>query len=317
MNNILLFGIPHHDNLGDSAIAIAEKEIIKKIFPNYKYRYISEETIDKCLPKVIPFVNKDDIIMFHGGGNLGNQYLYIENSRRNVIKTFPNNRIFSFPQTIYFSDDEAGRKEFEISKQIYNKHNNLILMARDKISYNIMKENFNNNTVYLTPDIVTILDETIPEANRNGVLFIIRSDVESNVDLNKYEKISDICKKYYSNINFSDTAIKENILPHQKHEKLQLMLDKYRQSELIITDRLHGMIFAAITSTPCIAFDNYNHKIRSTSEWFNDFNYIKFIDFSASFDVIEKNIIDLKHLKNFRYDNSKYIKIFEKVFNSK
>ena len=42
MNNILLFGIPHHDNLGDSAIAIAEKEIIKKIFPNYKYRYILE-----------------------------------------------------------------------------------------------------------------------------------------------------------------------------------------------------------------------------------------------------------------------------------
>lgn len=314
MNNVLLFGVPHHDNLGDSAIAIAEKKIIQMFFNNYKFRYISEETTDKCLPKVIPFVNENDIIMFHGGGNLGNQYLYVENSRRNVIKAFPNNKIFSFPQTIYFSNDEDGKREFEITKQIYNNHNHLILMARDEISYDIMKKNFPNNRVFLTPDIVTILDESISKNNRNGVLFIIRSDVESANDLNKYEKISEICKKYYSNINFSDTAIKENILPHQKEEKLQIMLNKYRNSELIITDRLHGMIFAAITGTPCIAFDNYNHKIRSTSEWFNEFDYIKFIDSSASFDNIEKNILELKNLKHTNYDNSKYLKIFEEVF---
>ena len=314
MNNVLLFGVPHHDNLGDSAIAIAEKKIIQMFFNDYKFRYISEETTDKCLPKVIPFVDNNDIIMFHGGGNLGNQYLYVENSRRNVIKAFPNNTIFSFPQTIFFSNDEDGKREFEITKQIYNNHNHLILMARDQISYDIMKKNFPNNKVFLTPDIVTILDETTSENNRNGVLFIIRNDVESATELSKYEKIAKICKKYYSNINFSDTAINENILSHQKEEKLQIMLNKYRNSELVITDRLHGMIFAAITGTPCIAFDNYNHKIRSTSEWFSELNYIKFIDSSTSFDNIEKNILELKKLKYNNYDNSKYLKIFEKVF---
>lgn len=317
MKKILLFGVPHHDNLGDSAIAVAEQKIIEKYFPNYEYKYISEETTDKCLPKVIPFVNPDDIIMFHGGGNLGNQYLYIENSRRNVIKAFPNNKIFSFPQTIFFTNDNNGEKEFEISKQIYNNHKNLILMARDKISYDIMKENFYNNQVFFTPDIVTILDETSSSANRNGVLFIVRSDIESAVDLNKYKKISDICKKYYSNIDFSDTAIKENILSHIKHEKLNDMLDRYRDSELIITDRLHGMIFAAITSTPCLAFDNYNHKIKSTSKWFENLDYIKFVDSNTSFEDIEKNINYLKNLKNIKYDNTTYLKIFDEVFSSK
>ena len=314
MNQVLLFGVPHHDNLGDSAIAVAEKKLIEKYFPNFKYRYISEETTDKCLPKVIPFVDENDIIMFHGGGNLGNQYLYVENSRRNVIKAFPNNKIFSFPQTIFFTNNEEGKKEFEITKQIYNSHKNLILMARDKISYDVMKENFYNNQVFFTPDVVTILDESNSSMTRNGVLFIVRSDVESAVDMIKYQKISDICNKYYSNINFSDTAIKENILSHMKHEKLQDMFNKYKESELIITDRLHGMIFAAITATPCLAFDNYNHKIKSTSEWFKDLGYIKFVDSNTSFEDIEKNIAYLKNLKNVKYDNTYYQKIFDDVF---
>ena len=46
-------------------------------------------------------------------------------------------------------------------------------------------------------------------------------------------------------------------------EKIEEMLKKYRKCQLVITDRLHGMIFAAITSTPCIALGNYNHKIKS------------------------------------------------------
>ena len=316
MKKVLLFGIPHHDNLGDSAIAIAEKQIIKKYFPNYKYKYISEETTDKCLPKVAPYVNSDDIIMFHGGGNLGNEYIYIENSRRNVIKTFPNNKIFSFPQTIYFSNNDEGNKEFEITKQIYNNHKDLTLMARDKISFNIMKKNFPNNKVFFTPDIVTILNESqSTNIERNGALFIIRNDVESVLATNKLNSIIDICKKYYFNIEFSDTAIKENILSHKKEEKLQVMFNKYKKSELVITDRLHGMIFAAITGTPCLAFDNYNHKIKSTSEWFKDLNYIKFIDSSTSFEYIEKTILDLKNLENIStYNNLQYLEIFNTVF---
>lgn len=37
---------------------------------------------------------------------------------------------------------------------------------------------------------------------------------------------------------------------------------KFRECELVITDRIHGMIFAAITGTPCIALSNY--KIKGT-----------------------------------------------------
>ena len=71
MKKVVLMGVPHHNNLGDNAIALAEKEFIKDFFPEYDYYEISEETIDKCVYKVIDYIAKDSLIFLHGGGNFG------------------------------------------------------------------------------------------------------------------------------------------------------------------------------------------------------------------------------------------------------
>ena len=42
------------------------------------------------------------------------------------------------------------------------------------------------------------------------------------------------------------------------------MWKNFSSSKIVITDRLHGLIFSKITSTPCIAIDNSNNKIRET-----------------------------------------------------
>ena len=41
---------------------------------------------------------------------------------------------------------------------------------------------------------------------------------------------------------------------HFPQNRLTLSAAQYR---MIVTDRLHGMLFAAITRTPCIVFDNF------------------------------------------------------------
>ena len=51
-------------------------------------------------------------------------------------------------------------------------------------------------------------------------------------------------------------SIRTYINKKVEEEKIEEMLKKYRKCQLVITDRLHGMIFAAITSTPCIALGN-------------------------------------------------------------
>ena len=85
--------------------------------------------------------------------------------------------------------------------------------------------------------------------------------------------------------NFSDIEIIDTCLgnvsfkPNEKQEIFDHLLEKFYNSKIVITDRLHGMIFALITKTPCIAFDNSNKKISSTyNTWLKDVPYIKIYD---------------------------------------
>ena len=59
---------------------------------------------------------------------MGNQYMTDENIRRHMISHFKNAKVISLPQTIYFTDDKNGKKEFEKSKRIYNKNKNLVVI---------------------------------------------------------------------------------------------------------------------------------------------------------------------------------------------
>ena len=71
-----------------------------------------------------------------------------------------------------------------------------------------------------------------------------------------------------------------NRLPVEDRQgQLQELLDAFRKAEIVVTDRLHGMIFSAITGTPCVAFRNRNHKIKSTYDsWLRANEYIRFQD---------------------------------------
>ena len=42
---------------------------------------------------------------------------------------------------------------------------------------------------------------------------------------------------------------------------------EFRSAEVVVTDRLHGMIFSAITGTPCVALDNVSRKVSQGYEW--------------------------------------------------
>lgn len=62
----------------------------------------------------------------------------------------------------------------------------------------------------------------------------------------------------------------------EREELLEEKWQEFRNSELVVTDRLHGVIFAAITSTPCIVIDNYNHKVKGVYQWLKKFEFIKY-----------------------------------------
>ena len=316
MKKVVLIGVPHHNNLGDHAITIAERKYLKDNFKEYKYYEISEETLETCIEKVKNVIDEEDILFLHGGGNLGDEYLYVEEGRRKVIQLFPNNRIVFFPQTMYFSDTKRGKEELEKSKKIYSQHNKLLIIAREDVSYKRMKEEFKNNKIIKTPDIVTYLDKSDKtKQNRDGLLIILRNDVESNLSKEQIDKICLMSKQYFSKIEINDTAKGNGISEKNRDAKIEEMLNKYRKSQLVITDRLHGMIFAAITSTPCIALGNYNHKIKACSKTLEHLGYIQYIE---DIDKIEEQIKYLISVNFDKYSNEfateQLKQILEEVF---
>ncbi len=275
--NLILMGTPHHANIGDLAIAYAEEKMIKELFPNKKLYIMQEEKLDICAKRVKKYIKDEDIILLHGGGNIGDTYVTPEKGRREIILTYPNNKIIIFPQTAYFENQE----ELNISKKIYNSHNNLIIMAREKKSYNFMKKHFYNAKVYLTPDIVMSLKETSYK-KRNGVLLMFRRDKEKTLKNETFDYILDYIKEHFDSYKISDMNIGtkpvNNISEKKRKEILGNKFKELQSARLVITDRLHGMIFSAITETPCIVFDSLTHKIVESYDWLEDLGYIQICD---------------------------------------
>lgn len=315
---MLLIGTPHHGNLGDQAIAYSELKFIKDNFQNYEVIEVNIEDYYSDIPYIKRYITDDDIIILHGGGNLGNQYLYDENIRRNIIRIFKKNKIVLFPQTMYFTNNVEGKKELEKTIRIYSKHRDLTLVAREGISYEQMKKTFVNNDVLLTPDIVLYLDKSNSKIKRNGALLCVRDDVESKLSKEQKKFLLEILNKNYKKVDITDTLLIQNISKNEREKILRDKWEQFKGAEIVITDRIHGMIFAAITGTPCIALSNYNHKVKGTYEWIKHLKYIKFIDNLSDVSIIIKK---LKLIEGESYNNSfaveKYMNIIRCIENSR
>ncbi|MBE5812129.1 MAG: glycosyltransferase [Clostridiales bacterium] len=271
---IFLIGTPEHGNLGDHAISVAAKKFLDDNFCDFKLIEITSsdycygnETIKSAIRESL---SKDDIILVSGGGFLGS--LWLKNGEemvRDIIISFDRNKIVILPQTIFFEDNEEGKNQLKISKSIYESHKNLVLCVREKKSFEFIKNNMPNVNVKLIPDMVFYLKENKATNYRKGAIVCFRNDKEKIIK--KDRQILDEINANYKNIVKIDTVSSKLISVKNREKVLKKFLEKFKYSEIVYTDRLHGMLFAYITNTPFIAFDNLSGKIRATFEtWISD-----------------------------------------------
>ena len=274
---IFLIGTPEHDNLGDHAIALAEIEFIQKYFPEYELKEITVESFSKYRLNLRRYVRKEDLFFLTGGGNMGDVYLPDEKVRHFIISRFPNNAVMVFPQTIFFSNNEFGKKQLELSKKIYNRHKRLILVAREKISYEIMKYNFSNCEIVLCPDMAFSLNVNLNrECDRKYIGICLRNDGESILSEKERDAIISLSKKKSDcPVKIIRTCLDSGMRSEDREKALSELFEEMESCVFIITDRLHGMVFSAITATPCISMQSKSHKISGTKEWLSSMEYIQ------------------------------------------
>lgn len=266
---IYMMNVPVHGNMGDQGIVIAEKAFFSHYFKNYKYFQITSGQWELNKNIIKKFIRKKDIICIHGGGYIGDLWPGAEKIAKDIILNFPHNKIIMMPNTIFY--DEKSRESLGLS--FFDK-NNIYLFLRDLISYKKAQACGIKN-IYLVPDTVTFLDRRSNQ-KRSGVLFCVRNDREKVLSNDIFDNIYDLFKAKGFLCHRSDMKTKHGVTFWNRRLKVKKKLKEFQKAEMVVTDRLHGMYFSAITGTPCLAFDNISGKVAGGYNWIRKLGYIYF-----------------------------------------
>lgn len=301
-----------HGNLGDQAIVCAMEQFIKDKCSKYTLIEIQDSDFQKYKFAFKSIVSKKDIICMPGGGSVGTLWQNEENKMRWLLKNFKHNKVIIFPQSVYFENSPNGNKELAITRKIYQSHKHFTFFARDKKSYDIISLNKMAKDIRLCPDIVFYIGDKHngQKIDKIGVCF--RKDLES---MQGQDLILNI-EKYIGQdkLMHTDTVIPYMISSDvERVNRLQEKFDEFSKYRLIVTNRMHGMIFSAITGTPCIAFDNISMKVSGQYEWIKNLPYVKIVETYDEF-VIAYDELDNNCKENiFHFDNSLYADIIKVI----
>ena len=276
--HIILLDYPNNTNVGDSLIWLGEIAYLKsrRLIPSYvcDIRNYNAGNIRKIL-------NKNSIILMHGGGNFGTIWPEIHGFRLRVLQDFVGIPIIQLPQTIYFDDAE---KIAEIAAAI-KKQGNYHLLARCQKSYEFAQQ-YLNTQVYLCPDMAFFIGAVEPNQLPTVDHFIL-----SRTD---QEKSATSIKSVLSDTHLSDVELADWLEPYWKERFLHRLemhstwlrakldpnnqmllivwnlLSKVRQQRgvillsrgrIVISDRLHVHILCILMNKPHLLIDNTYGKI--------------------------------------------------------
>ena len=234
-------------------------------------------------------VQEDDLVLWNGGGNIGDLYQSSEIVRWatfNLLRKFP---IVIFPQSVYFQNMNFMNRSIKAYKK-----DNVTLFLREKKSFEIVDKNFSVKH-YLSPDIAFYLEGKLPDKifsqSRNGVVTLLRDDMERKK--HDFSRLYKVLAEMDMDVINSDTYVRGvDVTVKNRKKILYDKLYEISQKELVVTDRLHGMIFAYLTKTPAIVVENNNWKIKSTYDtWLKDVPSIELVDVDDKSINLERKVL--------------------------
>ena len=272
---IILMNSPEHGNLGDHALAIASRNFLRDFFGEYDMLEFSGKQWDYCGTQIRQLIKPQDIIFFVGGGYMGNIWPKESMRIRSILEDFSQNIIIFLPQTFFYFNDE-----YADDATIWRSKKNTYFIHREKYSYEFFKNNVVTDEIrnLLYPDLVLYTKYNLSKNSRRGVSICFRADKERILTDDITKNIEEELIQRQIPYKYVNTVLNENVAINERHDKIKAILDQISDTRLLITDRLHGMLFAVITCTPCIVFDNLTHKIKGVYQWIKDIPYVKLFE---------------------------------------
>lgn len=309
---LLLFNSPEHDNVGDHLISVAELVFVRKYFPDYKCIEITDIEYLWFHKLIADYVSKEDIVLITGGGYLGSLWLYNgELNVRSIIEEYPQNKIIIMPQTVFFEENERGRREKLKTADVYGKHKKLFVCLREKKSYGIMKELLKSSShIALIPDMALFLEGNNEKPKRKDVLLCLRKDKESILSEEMKCEMKRVLAVY--GLPYTETLMhtEKCFNLDSRKEELERKALQLKSAEVVVTDTLHCMILCAITGTPCLVFDNLSGKVSNVYDWISNLPYIQL--YTEESDIVGM-IRELMHNGAGQYQNEQLMPYYDRL----
>ena len=262
----ILIATPVHDNLGDHAIAYTERKYLTERFPGCRIGEFSSPVFLRFFRKIARLIVASDVIVIDGGGSMGDLWIGEEEKMELIADLFPDNPVVLFPQTIFWHGSEAER---ERSRRVFDRHRHLLMTFREKRSFAIAEQDYPATKKLLLPDIV-LYNRLRFGLSRTGVGVCFRGDIESAIPREFASVVEKTIAADGKTVKKISTVVPYQIPLADRDRELRTIWEQISALSLLITDRLHGAIFAYITDTPCICFDNVSGKVGEVcAKWLN------------------------------------------------
>jgi len=277
---------PVHLNFGDILIMRGTE----RFFADYGYRVVDRAGCMNFTASARRSVPADATIVLHGGGNFGDLYPVHQHFREAVVRQFPEHPIVVLPQTVHFRSEPARRA----SAAVFRQHRNLLLLVRDQASLAAVDGLFSSQ-VLLLPDMAHQLwggewdekgGDNRPDDGATGRLVLWRADIEATgrpaptsdqpavdwLDLIPVwqRRVFGLILRLHRLEALANARLGARQAWYgyceRLHRQMQARFAPYGE---VHTNRLHGMIFAALLGKKVIFDDNAYGKLgHYARQWF-------------------------------------------------
>lgn len=253
--------------MGDYLIYAGAKKLANHLGIKYETVHYKRNTASKGILGISYkiSINTNDIIYIHGSGGFNSWWGWAGPLFRKIKTDRPDNLIIVGPST--------SSLEVEYLREVLpNDDPNIIFFARERTTYNFMKDNFYSQT-YIDHDTALLLskeDRVFKEFTRNVKIGNKRKVLFLRKDLEKVP-LPEILKNYKT---ICDPVLLYKEKSHLLHRISSLLgISKYKwlrlhlEASKIITNRVHSAILGTILNKDVELFQNSYHKNRSIWEY--------------------------------------------------
>lgn len=281
---VALVDFPGHLNAGDSLIWLGELAYLDRL--DVDLRYATDIGLFRAadLRRRVP---RGGTVLIHGGGNFGDRWTIHQRFREMVVGEFQDRHVIQLPQTLDFRTASGLAR----AQGAINVHPRMTILLRQQRDVALAREWFPHSDSRFCHDMALGIGRkmaTRPEST--DYLLLLRTDSESlHHRMQAFDGTRFVRKDWHpgllGQIVWRGVRSPERVVRATNQSALmnRLVSSGFAAAatinlrtavrtlsigRVVVTDRLHAMILAALMGKPVVALDNANGKV---GEVFRDY----------------------------------------------